>query len=377
MGETHAYLVPDYYRHFACKGADCRSSCCLGWGISISMEEYFRLLGLDCSPALRRRLDVAFHLAEARAPQHYAQVTPTWEGDCPLHGRDGLCALQKECGVDSLPAVCRYYPRGPRRTGDYRECSCANSCEAVLEMLFARADPLSFRQEALTFDMAAPSLPEIQAAGYAPIRSRCLSLLQSRDRSLPQRMDDLGRLIAALAAEAPGYQPALAPQPAPRPLPPGDSEGALGCVKAMVDLFDENSPSIRAYGLEALRRIDGTDALQRAREAFAQAIPAWERHFEQMLVNHLFFEGFPFSGRHDSLWDEYLGLVGVYSLLRFLCVGYLSSPAPQENPLEALADLCAAAFRLIDHSAFHHNAARLLHRLGWADSQRTAQLLRL
>ena len=61
MPFTHAFLVPDIYPSFRCKGGSCRSTCCKGWGISVRMEEYFRLLGMDCPPEIRRRLDCAFY----------------------------------------------------------------------------------------------------------------------------------------------------------------------------------------------------------------------------------------------------------------------------------------------------------------------------
>ncbi len=45
MKETHDFLVPDYFPRFACKMGECRAACCRGWPVSISMENYFRLLG--------------------------------------------------------------------------------------------------------------------------------------------------------------------------------------------------------------------------------------------------------------------------------------------------------------------------------------------
>ena len=114
MENTRKVLVPDYFPDFVCKGGACRAVCCDGWGISVSMEEYFRLLGMDCSPQLRRKIDGAFHLAAHPSPQRYAQVTPNWQGDCPIRREDGLCALQCECGEGVLPTVCRVYPRGLR-----------------------------------------------------------------------------------------------------------------------------------------------------------------------------------------------------------------------------------------------------------------------
>ena len=51
------YLVPDYYPAFSCKMGACRSACCVGWPITFSLEDYFRLTGSECSPELRQRSD--------------------------------------------------------------------------------------------------------------------------------------------------------------------------------------------------------------------------------------------------------------------------------------------------------------------------------
>ena len=62
------YLAPDYYRAFRCKIAQCRAPCCDGWPVTFSMSDYFRLLGVACSPGLKRRLDSALHFHRAVYP---------------------------------------------------------------------------------------------------------------------------------------------------------------------------------------------------------------------------------------------------------------------------------------------------------------------
>ena len=64
MKKTRSYWVPDYYPEFVCKCGQCRSTCCEGWDVSLSMEEYFRLVGMECSPELRGKMDGAFHIVE-------------------------------------------------------------------------------------------------------------------------------------------------------------------------------------------------------------------------------------------------------------------------------------------------------------------------
>ena len=89
MKETMAYLVPDYYPAFACKMGACRSACCEGWPISFSLTDYFKLLSVECSPELRRKIDGAMHLCEYPSPEAYAQITPRYDGQCPMRLADG------------------------------------------------------------------------------------------------------------------------------------------------------------------------------------------------------------------------------------------------------------------------------------------------
>ena len=58
------YLVPDYFTDFECKIGACRHVCCNGWPISISMKDYFRLIGMQCNDDLRHRIDVSLHICE-------------------------------------------------------------------------------------------------------------------------------------------------------------------------------------------------------------------------------------------------------------------------------------------------------------------------
>ena len=41
METVHEIWCPEYDARFHCKGGACRSSCCTGWGISLTQDEYF------------------------------------------------------------------------------------------------------------------------------------------------------------------------------------------------------------------------------------------------------------------------------------------------------------------------------------------------
>ena len=147
--ESHIFLMPDYYLHFSCKMGKCRSACCVGWPISISMQNYFHLLGMNCPKYLRNKLDIGLRVYEHPDKDRYAYFTPDYHGDCPLRMTDGRCSIHAEMGEEVLPDICRLYPRGIRAENGLYECSCANSCEAILELLLAKKEPITFFKKSL------------------------------------------------------------------------------------------------------------------------------------------------------------------------------------------------------------------------------------
>ena len=383
------YLVPDYYPAFACKMGACRRPCCEGWPVSITMADYFRLLSVDCSPELRRRLDGGLHLAMHPTPEAYAQITPRYDGVCPLHLPDGRCALHAECGDGVLAAVCRLYPRGVRN-GETRECSCANSCEAVVEMLLDRDAPLGFIT--VQRDFGLPDMPPRQhffhtAGREQEIRLWLIRQLQRREYPLPQRILLLGQALHAmddaLSAQDDAAVDALltgrSAIPAPElPIPSHEKLlRGLEAVEKMLSTLDRSSVSIRDYGEEALAHFRGAGDPYAKYEAacarFAAVIPQWESWLENLLVNHMYFVQFPFQDRPVPLRDEYLALVAVYTLLRCLLVGCLAEKGDRVRAV----DVASAAFRLVDHTTFDLYAAPLLRELGCDDWPHIRLLLSL
>ena len=387
MQEDQQYLVPDYYPHFRCKQGACRTPCCEGWPISFSMQDYFRLLSVPCSAELRRKLDGAMHLCDHPTPEHYAQISPRWDGQCPLHRPDGLCQMHAELGEEMLSAVCRMYPRGVR-TGENKEASCANSCEAVVGMLLDREAPLRFIPCPVQHCLpdAPPRVHHFHTGGREQeIRLWLIAQLQRREYPLPRRMLLLGEALMAidqaLTARDDARVDALLTGREPLHVPEAIEAGhdqllaGLDAAEQMLAIIDRRSRSVHDYGEAALAYFgQGEDAFARyatATRGFASLIPGWESWFEHLLINHMFFAQFPFQDRPVPLKDEYLALCAVYALMRFLALGWTA-----EHPSrEAAVDVLAAAFRLVDHTDFNRLAAPILHDLSCDDWTHLRQLL--
>lgn len=376
MKEEHEFLVPDYYEQFSCKMGDCRAACCVGWPITISMQNYFHLVGVSCPRRLRQRLDCGVYVVDHPTAEEYARFEPRYDGNCPLRLEDGRCALHAELGEEHLPDICRLYPRGLRAGEAGCECSCANSCEAVLELLADREPPLRFQRRVLPLPIPAPMRrqTEFQTLGQGQqIRLYLIEAMQDRRLPLPGRLLRLRDLMASIQAfmQVGDGEELSRFLHTPLPLLPERQrevtvpqlQQGLQMAERMVSMLDDRSQSIRGCGEAALAYFgEGEQALERyqtARAHFEECVPAWETFYEHMLVNHMFFSQFPFQDRPESLADEHLALCAVYTVLRFLGLGCMA----ESRDRASLIDGMAATFRLIEHTEYDRYISRLLHSL--------------
>lgn len=360
---TNSYLVPEYYPAFVCKTSACRHPCCEGWKITISMEDYFRLVGAECSGELRGKIDCALKVTGGTADGRYAVISADYTGRCRLHREDGLCAVQAELGESCLPAICRYYPRAVRRS--YKnKCCCSNSCEAVIESMSAIKGPLLFIEK----EIAGEREPDGDPFGAAEfeVQQECIGIIQDRRYALPER---ISFLCDYLSGTRDGKTDEVRP----------DIAEALDIQRMFTDLVASGSKSMEDYYPEVVRfyRAEENDAAGftarylTAKKAFEENFPEWQTLFEHIIVNHMFYDEFPFLLDHKDMRRSFVPLAAVYSFLRYSAVGYCYNHPSGES----FADLAAAVFRLIEHSGFDRNAAVILGKLNWSGPEKLKSLV--
>lgn len=369
MADT-VYTVPDIYPEFKCKISSCRQTCCYGWEITLSMEEYFRLIGMNCPHALRRRLDGAVYILDHPTKERYAAFAKRYDGECPMHDPDGYCALQRGCGEKALTSVCRFYPRSPR-THHAAECSVAASCEGACELLFAKKEPLSFIKVPLSFDgvFTPPQDDDRETRFYVPIREKIVALLQNREKPLENRINDVVSLCEKLSTVFPSGTDEEIDAVLSDDISTGSraskvDEKALDATAKLLSGFDfrhsvypfvQKAGESLAFDTEAFY-----ENYQKAKVSFEHAFPEWERMFEQVLVNHVFYEGFPFSDNGCTMHDNAKALCTIYGMWRLVAVGYtLSSPE-----INSLVDVTAAFFRLAENSRLPDSIAKAVQSKG-------------
>ncbi len=338
MSENDGFLVPDFWKEFSCKCGACRKSCCMGWDVGISQREYFSLVGASCSSELRSRLDEAFYVPHDASPERYALLNHNYLGDCPLRAQNGLCMLQRELGEAALPEVCRRYPRSINCS--LGEATLANSCEGVIEGFIGREEPIRFERLALFITPNGDETPQRMQT-----RMQCVNIMQDRRLAVRYRIAAIGDFLQA------GH-----PKNAPFAM-------RLPALLALAELYKEISPNIGSYCADAYEALSGC-----TQEDYARFAAMHDKHFPQLslmmehcLVNHLFYEKFPFAPQLRSAREAFIALCGVYGFLRILCVG--NTPKLRSN--DALVDMLCSAFRVIEHTRFESNVNAVMKRSGY------------
>lgn len=362
------FIVPDYYLDFNCKCGDCRHSCCEGWPVRISRKEYYRLLGSDCSSATRSKLDSALKVCLSPTGEAYAELSKDWNGLCKLHREDGLCALQAELGEEGMPEVCRQFPRNTKRISDSCECSCSNGCEAVVELLMGLKEPMSF---VVTDISSAPKFEVKITSDAYEVCHKSIRILQDRSLSLPDRFLQLGNYLS----DAPQFV--------------RESAGRSLAYQVLLafDRFYEDSTSIGEFCLisqryycvegkeklsdEELQTID--DKYRSACKHLDTLLPDWPILLEQLMVNHMFYNRFPYTNPQINQQDAFLTLAIAYAFVRINLLGFMAD----QTDLVMLSDFFAAMFRLIDHSDFNNLAVKLFRQIKIPVQQCVPELLSL
>jgi len=357
MNYTNKYIVPDYYPQFFCKGGSCRANCCHGWDICLTMEEYFRLLGLDCSPALKKKIDVAFYLTDHPTPERYAIFTRAFDGGCPLHDEEGYCSIQRECGEDVLPAPCRYYPRHPNGN----ECSISCGCEALCEQLFDHKGKLSFIEHDITFSL--PSSPQraILPPEALMLRKKCLDIIQNEELDIKDRFKILGLYLEK-------YDSLETPEEKQKLEAPSSAEfisvpGGLQYMSDIVSEIARNSPAL-ADLIEEAENYYSTSLAENYENGirnFEKTYPDWQHMVTMLLANHMFYSAFPLALSKNTrnpinTYPIYTSLCAIYALLRYLSAALLIGKESYND----FADIAAALFRHIDNTNFHIRTSAML-----------------
>ncbi len=330
-------------KNFKCKCGNCRRVCCGGWLIPISEKEYFRLLGLKCSAGLRKRLDSAFLPSPSPDPDEYGFINDGKNGKCPLVDAEGYCSLQRECGEGAIPAVCRLYPRCVRMW-KCPEVVCSGSCEKTVELIVGDGMRLEYIER--EYNGYIPPRPH-DIEYKDEVREKCMLLMSNCAETVKERIADIGR---ACGSDTPNIVYA-------------DIEFVLMLMNELVRVLGESNPSLVHSGVECLSFISenaeksGEAAFFKACEnEYKKILPHYEEYYAGLLLNHIFYECFPFADSSATPQRAFTSFSVLYLMMHFSSVCHVvRANESGENVVNAFCDSTAELFRCAEHSSFYKN----------------------
>lgn len=129
------YIIPHYYKKFACVGGNCLDTCCAGWQIMIdpaALKKYRRVKGV-----LGNRLHNEIDWKEGAFRQYQKR--------CAFLNEENLCDLYIEGGGSKMFCkTCRMYPRHIEEFEGLREVSLSLSCPEAANLILGCQEPVRF-----------------------------------------------------------------------------------------------------------------------------------------------------------------------------------------------------------------------------------------
>lgn len=253
-----------------------------------------------------------------------------------------------------------YIPRAIRKIPNY-ECSCSNSCEAVIELLFSDDKPIKFIEKALTIDYQINDVKLVNFNTFdkeQEIRLHLISIVQNRKYKLFERLlilnnslinlnealtkNDQKQINNYLLNDTSSYDI--------QNLKEKDVLFGLNVLKYLVLKIKEISISLIDSSrsvLEFYKNIT-LNQFKEQKIKLNNKFPFLDIYLEHVLVNHMFYEQFPFQDRPETPIEEFMAICAVYGLLRYYLIGLCD----KINSKEQLIDLISSIFRFIDHTDF-------------------------
>lgn len=344
-------LMPLCYKDFRCLAAACRDNCCGGWEIAFNKKDYLRIKRAAKSEELTKILsDGMSRLRDNTLGDFYAHFKVGPGGICAFQTEEGLCRLQLECGEETLPQVCRAYPRKSYYTSAAKELSLSPSCEGVLGLLWDLPQGIDFWEEPLPKqEWRAVQVPP-RLAWFADIRSFCIDVMQERSLPFSRRFLLLGFLFQRLKefdwaiegvvdewlawGESQLRDPAIAS--ALENMPRDRLTFLTVNIRVLLELYEKTTADAKEVyrslfsalsAEENWEKEDGlgqfsmdTNRYRVLENQLEELLGHSDYFFENLMVMTAFYKTFPNPTGPEELWKSYAAMCGLYSFYWFAAV---------------------------------------------------------
>lgn len=362
-------VKPQFFDDFHCLGGDCKYTCCKGWNIELTKNEYEKTKKAKKSKELQNVVDSCMkRTKECLNDNRYAKMKLDDNECCQLMSEDGLCRLQLECGYNLLSDTCKHFPRVGYLVGNSFERYFYTSCEAVVKLLIARPEGIALVQEDFkvgdtihaSLQITEEQIQNRPALGYYwDIKTLGLGILQCAEIPFVERMMLLGIAMKRLTEFEMAGEYDRIPSFVDHMLHEEIDETVLDALREIKPTYEINTSFmlrlladystktadygvvynrvVKNYGIEA--GIDDVPA-EKIEESFVRLNKFFEgREYIlcNVFVNFYLSGAVPFKLTQRSIWENYMSYCLLYSYAMNVLAGYLDENSTDDDFIYAVA----------------------------------------
>lgn len=174
-------MTPDFYKAFHCIAGACTDSCCRqGWQIAVD-EAHLAM----------------YKAMEGELGERVRNALTTTDGDtvfrmdggvCRLLDEDGLCALAKAHGEESLCHLCHTHPRFIEGYGGTTEIHLSLQCPEAARLTLERNDPITYETAFTEDEVTLCDIDPDEYMALLQMRKYCICLMQQRRIAIGDRI---------------------------------------------------------------------------------------------------------------------------------------------------------------------------------------------
>ena len=208
---------------------------------------------------------------------------------------------------------------------------------------------------------------------FHQVRKYCFDILQKREFRLKDRVQMVGKLLIAMDGN-----PLIDIQSIDLTIKHYDKdiEKSLQVVREISSWLIDHDTSLKEYCESIILMYDNHSINEEYVACLNHFEDTFKNHeilFEKMMMNDLFFRGFPQQDFTLSYYDEYITLCALYIFIRYISIHMMKS----YDKLENYIDILSRTFRVIAHTRFGKNMMNQLKKLKLTDFDTLGTLIQL
>lgn len=351
-------LQPVYMKSFSCIGSACEDSCCIGWRVDLDKKTYLKYNKIK-NEQIRPIINKMINRTHSKKNDHsYGTMKMKENGRCPLLDEKNLCKMYGELGAEYLSDTCALYPRYLHKIDGQFERSATVSCPEIARLALLNPKGIVFEQVEEDVDERIVIHGVFETEGHLflskpqryfwDIRMFSITLLQNRKYTLAERLIIIGMFYKKIEVlqqsnrteEIPSLIETMNNMVDENYLKdelekvPINIKIQMQLAKKMTDEKTKKGITNERY-MECLKEtllgIDYTEkeqelevVLKKYEENYKEYLIPYlkekEYILENYLVNEYFKQSMPF-GSYKSIWDSYIFLCMVYSMVKLHMIG--------------------------------------------------------